>query len=302
MRIFLENAKLHTNRGFSVFARNLIRALEKKGHSFIHSFKDVDIQLAFVFNNNFSKDVPIVQRLDGIYFNTCVNYKTKNRGIQESYRKSKAVIIQSEFDRRVINNFFGKHQDTFIINNGTDIDVLKNIKPLEDRRFDKFENIWASSARWIRPNKRLTENVRYFLEHSSSKDCMAIDGLWGEHLIKSDRIFHLGELPWDQHIGLLKKAKYFIHLAIADHCPNSVVEARSCGCRVICSSLGGTEEIAGEDAIVIEDMEWDYKTPFNHNKPPKLDFSKTRKGKYNKSLDINDVADQYVKVFEIAKK
>ena len=67
--------------------------------------------------------------------------------------------------------------------------------------------------------------------------------------------------------------KYFLHLSWLDHCPNVVVDARSCGCQVICSSTGGTKEIAGEDAIIIEEDEWNYEIVDLYD-PPELDFSK----------------------------
>ncbi len=304
LKIFLENAKLKTNRGFSVFARNLIRALEKRGHSFASDLNNADIHLAFVTNTQRNSNIPLVQRLDGIYFNSAVNSNVMNKGIKNTYRLADAVIIQSNFDKIVVENYFMPHKNSFVINNGTNLDTFRSIEPYKDKRIDKFENVWAASARWVRPNKRGKENIRYFIENASITDCMLLTGTegWGrdnpkEKFIEHDRIFSLGELPWQDHISVLRRAKYFLHLAIADHCPNSVIEARACGCQIVCSELGGTVEIAGPDAIVIKDMDWDYQTHFDHNNPPKMDFSKLSEIKYNKSININDIAIQYEEVF-----
>ena len=57
---------------------------------------------------------------------------------------------------------------------------------------------------------------------------------------------------------MYKASKYFLHLAWLDHCPNVVVDAMACGCTVICSSAGGTKEIAGDNAIIIEENDWNY--------------------------------------------
>lgn len=305
MIVFFDNAKLKTNRGFSIFARNLIGAFVKMGHSQVENLNDADIHLAFVINTQRNPNVPLVLRLDGIYFNSAVNSKQMNSGIKGAYNTSDAVIIQSDFDKIVIENYFGKHKNVSVINNGTDLDLLKTIEPYQDGRINKFDKAWASSARWIRPNKRGNENIRYFIENAPEADCMLLTGAEGsgpvkakEKLIDHERVFSLGELPWEKHISVLRRADYFLHLAIADHCPNAVVEARACDCKIICSELGGTVEIAGLDAIVIKDMDWDYKTPFDHNKPPKMDFSKKSETMYNKSIDINEIAIKYEKVFE----
>ena len=71
-------------------------------------------------------------------------------------------------------------------------------------------------------------------------------GVLGLDTTRGDRLF----------ISLLSAA--FIHLAWLDHCPNVVVDARAAACQIICSSAGGTKEIAGPSAIVIEEDEWDF--------------------------------------------
>ena len=78
-----------------------------------------------------------------------------------------------------------------------------------------------------------------------------------------------------------------------DHCPNVVVDARASGCQIICASSGGTHEIAGESAIVVKDMEWDF-LPFKLYDPPKLDFTKKLKIGIDSDLNVNSCAKEYV--------
>ena len=87
---------------------------------------------------------------------------------------------------------------------------------------------------------------------------------------------------------------YFIHLGRFDNCPNVVVEARAAGCHIICSSLGGTQEIAGKDADVILEPEWDF-VPFECNVPVGLDFTQKKENTYNKDISIDYVSDEYLK-------
>ena len=52
---------------------------------------------------------------------------------------------------------------------------------------------------------------------------------------------------------------------------------------VICSSSGGTKEIAGPDAIIIQEDDWDF-SPLELYKPPPMDFSK----KSENTWHVND--------------
>lgn len=295
MNIYFDGVNFKSNRGKDSFAKKLSDSLIKKGYNICNNLDDSDVHLAVISNSVHSDKVPMVQRLDGIYFHSKMDNDKINSNIRKTYNKSDAVIFQSEFDKKVICNTFGTRENMHVIHNGTNYESIKKIQP--DNRYDKFDNVWVCASKWQgRPNKRLKENIKYFLSHSKSNDCLVVAGL-GDFKQKHDRVFYLGHIGWKQLISLYKRASYFIHLAIVDHCPNVVVDARACGCKIVCSSLGGTEEIAGTDSIVIEDMDWDFKTPFDYKNPPKLDFSKSRSGKYDNSVDIDFVSGKYLEVF-----
>ena len=53
-------------------------------------------------------------------------------------------------------------------------------------------------------------------------------------------------------------ADAMIHLAWLDWCPNTVVEALSCGTPVLCSHNGGTKELVKNEGVVIQ-LEEDYR-------------------------------------------
>ena len=73
-----------------------------------------------------------------------------------------------------------------------------------------------------------------------------------------------------------------------------VADARASGCRIICSSSGGTKEIAGSDAIVIEENEWDFQ-PVELYKPPKLNFNRRIKNNFESDLCMKTVSNRYEK-------
>jgi len=234
--------------------------------------------------------------LDGIYFNSDQDWKKLNDPIKKTYDAADGVVYQSNFNKMLTEKYFGLKEVSTVIHNGTDLNAIEAIEPLKNATIDNFENVWCCASSW-RPHKRLTENIRYFREHSSENDCLVIAGDNADLEINHDRIFFCGNLQWDQLISLYKRSRYFLHLALMDHCPNVVIDARASGCHIICASSGGTSEIAGLDSTIVQDMTWDY-SPFKLYTPPALDFTKTVTGNIESNLDVNYCADQYIQFAE----
>ena len=86
-----------------------------------------------------------------------------------------------------------------------------------------------------------------------------------------------------------------------DHCPNVVVDARASGCKIICSSSGGTREIAGPEATLVVEDEWDF-SPVKLYSPPSMDFSKISKNEYDTNISIERAASEYLEVFKGVQK
>jgi len=302
MNIFLDSVNLSSDTGPNGFAKKLAHAFEVGGHALTDSPQRADGTICFTRRSLAKK--PFVQRLDGIYFNSTTNYENQNEDIKSTYRAAHTVIFQSEFDRRVAENFLGTPNRGVVIRNGTDLDAIFGIHQSTNPVFDGYSEVWSCASVWHhRPNKRLQDNIRFFHECAPSDACLAVCGQVNEEISK-DRVIQLGHLGWKQLISVLKRSKYFVHLATVDHCPNVVVDARGCGCIIVCASLGGTEEIAGQDGIIIEDFDWDFKTAFDFKKPKKLDFSKRRSGKYTTDIDEFDILNTalgYIKVLEEVK-
>lgn len=292
MKILFDNINFQSNSGPNSFGLKLALELEKSGNS-INKNEIPDIQLSFIQATR--KVAPLIQRLDGIYFNSEQDWKSQNAPIQSTYDHADGVIFQSRFNKALTEKYFGKKDKNTVIHNGTDLEKIKLIPAISNPLLNDFENVWTCASSW-RPHKRLSENVRYFLENAGEKDCLVIAGNNPDFELKHDRVFYAGNLDWPQLISLYKRSKYFLHLALLDHCPNVVVDARAAGCKIICSSSGGTKEIAGENSVIIEDMEWDY-LPFKLYNPPKLDFSKKIKYETSCSIDIKDVSSMYLSFF-----
>ena len=275
----------------------MARGLASKGHNIVD--KSPDVQLSFIQTN--TKLAKTALRLDGIYFNVDQDWKSLNAPIQASYNSADAIIFQSNFNKKLIEKHFGVHQNSHIIHNGTDFDIINAVPALNHPLIGQFEKVWACASQW-RPHKRLDENIEYFLKNSNKNDCLLVAGdvsnlKIDNTYINNNRIIFVGMLDWFNLISMFKCADYFIHLAFLDHCPNVVVDARACGCHIICASSGGTHEIAGPNSTIVQDIDWDY-SPIKLYEPPKLNFDNIIATKTIASINISEVAQKYIDVLE----
>jgi len=290
MKILLDNVNVSSTSGPNSFGRVLMNQLVKYGHVVSTNVIEPDAQLSFITANQ--KRSKLALRLDGIYFNNRQDWENLNKPIQQSRNISELVIYQTEFNKRLTEKYFGVHPNSVVINNGTCLKTIESIQPLKTNKFDSYSEVWTCASSW-RPHKRLKENIHYFLENAPSDSCMVVAGDKPDYIFQHPRVYYAGHLSWEQCIALYKKSKVFIHLAFLDHCPNVVVDARASGCKIIVASSGGTKEIAGLGATVVEDIDWDMK-PLDLYSPPKLDFTKNKKNTLDSNINIEHVANQYI--------
>ena len=295
MRILLDNVNLSSSSGPNSFAKKLKKYLEILNCSFQPKY---DVQLSFIQRATLIPELPCVLRLDGIYFNTMQDFENMNKPIRASYDSAESVVFQTVFNKDLIFNYFGAKEKFKIIPNGADLKLISQVDAVRGISAEKYNKVWVTASSW-RPHKRLSENIRYFLEHSSEGDCLFVAGDTPQE-IKDDKIIYLGSLPYKTLLSLYKRADNFIHLAWLDHCPNVVVDARAAGCKIICSSSGGTKEIAGIDATIIQEDPWDFK-PIDLYNPPPLDFKLKQENNHNSEIDMLKVAIEYHEVLNAVK-
>ena len=304
MKILFDNVDFKSRSGPNSFASKLSRGFHLAGHEVNDTVTtrdntnslhwQPDIQLSFITATQIN--APVIQRLDGIYFNSEQDWATLNNPIRATYELARGVVFQSKFNKTLSEKYFGTKELSTIVHNGTDLDAIAKISPIDNPKLNKHRKIYMCASSW-RPHKRLSENIRYFLEHANDEDCLVVAGQNPDFALKHDRIYYVGNLDWESLVSLYKVADVFIHLALMDHCPNVVVDARASGCHIVCSDSGGTKEIAGSDATIMEDISWDFK-PFKLYQPPKLDFTKIKANSHDNSIDIHDVTKKYFDFFE----
>ena len=296
MKIQFENVDFQSRSGPNGFGLKLARELTKLGHTVVG--ESPDVRLTFINGSNTFR--PNVLRLDGIYFNSEQDWQRMNAPIRASYEFADAVVVQSEFNRKLTEKYFGKREGIYVIHNGTDTDLIGKIPPAVLGEGIPRERVWMCASAW-RPHKRLSDNIRLFLELSNKDDILLVagkDAIQYAGQIDDHRIKFLGDLNWESMISCMKASSKFIHLSWLDHCPNVVVDANACGCTVFCSSSGGTREIAGKGAVIIEEDDWNM-IPVALYNPPNLNFSKLVKNEnFSHDFSIHDVTLKYTRVLE----
>ena len=300
MKIFAHNFNPQSNSGPNKFTRQLFNQMQKEyGVSYTSNQQEADVEFCLI-QQVVHKVKPMVLRLDGIWFNSEQNYKEQNKLIEFSYRNADAVIFQSNFNKKLTESWFGEHKNPYIIHNAADFKQIERANAaFWNNTFGKDTEVWSCAASW-RPHKRLNENIKYFLEFAPPNAILAVAGKGAatERLnhLNNKRIKFLDELDYMSLLSLYKRSSTFIHLAYLDHCPNVVVDAQACGCRVICSSSGGTSEIVENGTIVVEE-DWDFK-PCKLYSPPKINFNSFKHCSMTKNRNIVNCTKKYYDIIK----
>lgn len=204
MKVFFDNWNPNSSSGPNGFGKKLYSSLEDiediKPFWVGNYLEKPDIQLSFI-QSQVASGAPIVQRLDGIYFNSDQDYNAFNSQIQLTYNSAAAVIFQSNFNKQLIEAWFGEHENSHVIRNGTCLEEISKIPILENDLLDKYDNIWCCASSW-RPHKRLSENIKYFMEFSGPNDCLIIAGENPDVSIANPKVFYAGHLDRPSLISL----------------------------------------------------------------------------------------------------
>lgn len=198
-----------------------------------------DVQLSSIKIRKFNK-LPKVLRLDGIIYDSEIDWNQDNWNIKRSYSNADAVIFQSECCREFSFRYFGKRENTHIIYNGIDHEQWYN--PVEHKGI----NI-VSCANWRRW-KRLPEIIRVFNHFRTNRTAtLHIIGEMkrGAEEIPTENVIYHGSISEESIRELYKSADLYLHLGKNDSCPSSVVEAIGAGIPVITTNAcGGAMEMA----------------------------------------------------------
>ena len=311
---FINNC--NNSGGPGIFGARLKSQLEKNGHTFLNPHTTSEIpqkNISIIQGEKIKGSTRNVLRLDGLYFDSeNPNNEALNAPIIKSFNEFEHIIYQSFFSKLMYESFLGRAQPNSIIANGINQEeYLKNARPLTNPIFSQYDKICVASASWRR-HKRLEEIIEAFRDKRLSR--ILLIGLGGFDYIKDksnvpDNVLLTPLFNPNQTSSIYAIADAMIHIAWLDWCPNSVVEALSCGVPVLCSHNGGTKELVKDSGVTIqleEDYEIGTKIPLYN--PPKISYNKLTEGILEvlekprgfkrPDLDISNVAKKYEKALK----
>lgn len=262
MRIYLP-ITLRQTGGTSTFARKFQRGMQDRGHEVVFSQpKQYDILLASpraplrALLNAKQKQLPIVQRLDGVYYPAIKGalYPMHNASLWY-IRKffATALIYQSAFSKQSCDQFLGTSSLTSIqIYNGVDTNVFTPQGEIADIRDNPNQHVFITASRFRREDQIIPLLQAYHIyreQHTSNSKLVIIGNFESsvEHILKKWRhaagVSFLGIVPHERLPLYLRAADAFVFTHRNPPCPNNVLEAMAAGLPICGVADGSMPEL-----------------------------------------------------------
>jgi len=223
--------------------RRLLPYFEQLGHEIVRKPKGCDVQLSIIRISKKTK-LPTVLRLNGVYYDSRIDYNKKNKEIGVSHATADGIIYQSETSKKMCKKYLlpSKAKVIKVVHNGCLRDWVGD--PIKHKGI----NI-VTAAKWRRP-KRFIEIVNVFTHFLVyyPKAKLHVLGSFnqkrGGGKIRHKSILYYGMVKPKKMREIYRKCDVFIHLCKKDSCPNTVVEAIAAGIPVVTTNAcGGATEM-----------------------------------------------------------
>jgi len=310
--------------GPSTFMSNFREYLIGTGYPFIENKGDFRKASGIFFPISFDErilgffkknNLPVIQRLDGVYYPSKhgIKYLYLNHEIKKDYLKySDFIIFQSKYSRKECFTMLGEVGENKyrIIYNGTDKEVFYP----GDREFDKNKIVFTTTG--LFRNRDMIEPVVTALDVIAEKYNVELRIIGP---IISKDVKEYVKRPYIKCFGGMDKREISIHLHQTDilihcqlnpACPNSVIEAVSCGVPVVGFDTGAMKEILYFCpellAYVSDDVFKKYKD-FKYEKLldkiilclENYNFFKKKFMDNSYLYDFNETYEEYIKIFKM---
>ena len=202
------------------------------------------------------------------------------------------IIFQSKHCLDSFRLFEYNKNNYSIINNGVDQTIFNSH---EKELWNKKDKLKIFSASWsTNPNKGFS-TIAAFSENEQVESHFV--GNWPDKIDKKNVICYP---PMEQKelASHYKKCDVFLHAAKNDPCPNTVLEALSCGLPVIYHNSGGTVEIARDYGVPLPKLINNETIQATIEKiKQNYDVLVKRIADDRRKISIDCVAEKYIEVF-----
>ena len=258
--------------GPSTFVGKLGRALRARGHVIAPGLThDCDVLLAIVsapmslLIRAKRYGVPIVQRLDGIYYSAVSGWRWPilDLPIWTTYRFfADWVVYQSDYSQRMCEHFFGPTPcPTSVVRNGVDLERFSPCgegRQLTDGRtiLCLLATFWRESE--IAPVIRAYDELR--ARHPGPRRAVVGRLVPSISHLRENRpdVVWLGQVPHEELPSIYRGASLMVSAKLRAPCPNIVIEAMACGLPIACLASGSHTELIGEQGGICIPIDNDF--------------------------------------------
>lgn len=239
--------------GPGTFMKNLKFFLDRNNFLYDSSFKSDGIFFPISYNVKTLKLIKkekgkIIQRLDGIYYPSKhgKKYVKINKNIKAIYLKySDYIIFQSEYSKKQCFELFGEKDaiNYSLIINGVNKKIFFSSK--NTKQDDQIQFITTGNFR----NLDMLEPVIFSLDSLKEKFDFKLHVVGSivnnllKPLLNRDYVVEHGLKNMEEISSLLQVSDIFIYSHLNPPCPNSVVEAISCGLPIVGFNSGAMSEL-----------------------------------------------------------
>lgn len=312
--------------GPATFMNHFKRFLDERDFEYAESLENIKAAFFPVAPVSYSidllksfkkKGVKIIQRLDGVYYPSKHGdeYIFLNKDMKEIHNDlADIVIYQSKYSKLQCESMLGKlgTSEFHIINNGTD---KKIFYPCREEKKCPPNSKFVFLMTGVFRHPEMIEPVVKALDLLQAKVDFKLITIGP---ITNEKIKHYFERPYihikdNMHeVDLaeeLRKSDLFIYSILNPSCPNSVIEAISCGIPVIGFKTGAMEELLYFNkellAEVSDDIFQEYKNFDEHKLAEKILLSveeytyfKQRALEYSYLYSFEETGGKYLDIFK----
>lgn len=274
MKVAILPGRTELHGGPLTFYNKIEEALISKGHRLVTPEQSEIVLVIISYNINYLKDikklgVKLIQRLDGIYtpYVSPLAFRHKNSKMRYIYKElADGIVFQSNFSKWLVEKYWGKiSKPSSIIFNGVDV---RKFSPIKSKKCFRNDNIKIITTGIYRHPSQLLPAIKafdylrkqnYAFHYTvvgpieNKPNMRKIMKMINEYSRKyKDTFQYVPFISNDKLPEILRNHNIYLFPTLSAPCPNSVIEAMSCGLAVVSFKSGSLPEIIGNSDLLVE--------------------------------------------------